>query len=113
MKTIRLLMVSSLFLLNTANDTVPFSRTRSTAAVTLAASVIKVKNSDSSKKYPRKECPVCKGQGWYISGDGIKKVDCGYCIPDKKSDGAQSTSNNKTLNNCVDGSCEPKSILRR
>jgi hypothetical protein len=22
---------------------------------------------------------VCKGKGWYISGDGIKKVDCGYC----------------------------------
>lgn len=112
MKTIILLIVSSFFLLNQTNDGEIFSRTRSTAAVTIAASIIKVKNSDNTKKYPRKNCPVCKGQGWYISGDGIKKVDCGYCIPDKKNDGS-SINNNKSFNNCIDGSCEPKSVLRR
>lgn len=104
-------MVSSFLLLNQINDGEIFSRTRSTAAVTLAAGVIKVKNSDDIKKYPRKNCPICKGQGWYISGDGIKKVDCGYCVPDKKNDG--SSTNNKSINNCADGSCEPKSVLRR
>lgn len=54
-----------------------------TAPVTLAGGIIKAKHSDSTKKYKRKDCPVCKGKGWYISGDGIKKVDCGYCEPDK------------------------------
>jgi hypothetical protein len=34
---------------------------------------------DINKKYKRKDCPVCKGKGWYISGDGIAKVSCGYC----------------------------------
>lgn len=54
-----------------------------TAAVTLVGGVIKSKHIDSVKKYKRKDCPVCKGKGWYISGDGIAKVDCGYCELDK------------------------------
>jgi len=54
-----------------------------TAAVTVAGSIIKSKDADTVKKYKRKDCPVCKGKGWYISGDGIKKVDCGYCEPEK------------------------------
>lgn len=49
------------------------------APVNLAAGIIKFSNSNSVKKYKREDCPVCKGKGWYISGDGIKKVDCGYC----------------------------------
>lgn len=54
-----------------------------TAAVTLAGAVIKSKHTDeSSKKYKRKDCPVCKGKGWYMSGDGIKKIDCNYCEPE-------------------------------
>ena len=36
------------------------------------------------EKYKRKDCPVCKGKGWYISGDGIAKVDCGYCEEEPK-----------------------------
>ena len=57
-----------------------------TAAVVLAGSIIKTKNlTENTKKYKRSACPVCKGKGWYISGDGIKKVDCGYCEPDPKS----------------------------
>lgn len=56
-----------------------------TSAVTLAGGIIKAKHvDDSKKKYKRKDCPVCKGKGWYISGDGIKKVDCGYCEPDNQ-----------------------------
>lgn len=50
-----------------------------TGAVTLVGGVIKAKHIDKEKKYPRKDCPVCKGKGWYISGDGIEKVPCGYC----------------------------------
>jgi len=56
----------------------------STSAVSLIGGVIKARHDVSpDAKYPRKDCPVCKGQGWYISGDGIEKVDCGYCVPEK------------------------------
>jgi len=56
------------------------------APVNLAAGIIKAKHLDGPvKRYKRKDCPVCKGKGWYISGDGIKKVDCGYCEPEDGS----------------------------
>jgi hypothetical protein len=59
-------------------------RPSSTSAVALIGGVIKARHNVSPEtKYPRKDCPVCKGEGWYISGDGIEKVDCGYCVPDK------------------------------
>ena len=59
----------------------------STAApVTLVGGVIKAKHvQENTKKYKRKDCPVCEGKGWYISGDDIKKVDCGYCEPENKT----------------------------
>lgn len=57
-----------------------------TAAVSIAGAIIKTQNTNIDKKYPRKNCPVCKGKGWYISGDGIAKVDCGYCEPDTASE---------------------------
>jgi hypothetical protein len=53
----------------------------STATVILAGSIVKNIGNEVNKKYKRKECPVCKGSGKYLSGDGIKMVDCGYCIP--------------------------------
>jgi hypothetical protein len=54
------------------------------APVIIAGGVIKAKHVDEgTKKYKRKDCPVCKGKGWYISGDQITKVDCGYCEPEK------------------------------
>ena len=53
-----------------------------TAAVTLAGGIIKAQNANIEHKYKRKDCPVCKGTGKYISGDGIKQVDCGYCEPE-------------------------------
>ena len=52
-----------------------------TSAVTLVGGVIKAQHIEVTKKYKRKDCPVCKGKGWYMSGDNIKKVDCGYCEP--------------------------------
>lgn len=55
-----------------------------TAAVGLTGGIIKSSNIHIDKKYKRKDCPVCKGQGWYISGDKIKRVECGYCEPDNK-----------------------------
>lgn len=55
----------------------------SCAAVTLVGGIIKTQHIDKEKKYPRKQCPVCKGSGKYLSGDGIKMVDCGYCEPEK------------------------------
>jgi len=55
-----------------------------TAPVTLAGAIIKAKHPhDVQVKYKRKDCPVCKGKGWYMSGDNIKKIDCTYCEPEK------------------------------
>lgn len=59
-----------------------------TSVVTLVGAKIAASQKDAPvKKYKRKDCPVCKGKGWYISGDGIAKVSCGYCEPEdgKKS----------------------------
>lgn len=56
-----------------------------TAVVCLVGGMIKAKNVDNdnvNKKYKRKDCPVCKGQGWYWSGDKIKKIECQYCEPE-------------------------------
>jgi hypothetical protein len=54
-----------------------------TSIVTLVGAHIKCRDYPVNEKYPRKKCPVCKGTGKYISGDGIKEVDCGYCDPNK------------------------------
>lgn len=68
-----------------------------TAAVTLAAGIIKTNQLDpSTKKYKRKDCPVCKGKGWYISGDGIEKVECGYCEPEQGISAESTTGPNCT-----------------
>jgi hypothetical protein len=56
----------------------------SRAPVIISGAIVKNMGNEPIKKYKRKECPVCKGSGQYLSGDGIKMVDCGYCIPDKK-----------------------------
>lgn len=79
-----------------------------TAAVSLVGGIIKAKHIDKEKKYPRKDCPVCKGKGWYISGDGIKKVDCGYCEPET-SDNLSALENKKCDNpNCKCENCKCK-----
>lgn len=57
-----------------------------TSVVTLIGSKIKTEAQNNiEKKYPRKDCPVCKGKGWYMSGDDISKIDCQYCEPEKKT----------------------------
>lgn len=57
-----------------------------TAPVTVAGGIIKAKHAQETvEKYKRKDCPVCKGKGWYMSGDGILKIECTYCEPDKGS----------------------------
>jgi hypothetical protein len=54
-----------------------------TASVVLAGGIIKSTHIEMpDTKYKRKNCPVCKGTGKYLSGDGIKMVDCGYCEPE-------------------------------
>ena len=78
----------------------------STAAVSLIGGVIKARHStDQDVKYPRKDCPVCKGKGWYISGDGIEKVDCGYCVPDN-SEPNMPASEESTEPTVCDCGCE-------
>lgn len=57
------------------------SRVNTISIVTFIGAKIKASHMNIEKKYPRKDCPVCEGKGWYISGDKLKKVDCGYCEP--------------------------------
>lgn len=79
-------MIKSLSLILIASTLVASSQYTgsTTAAVVLAGGIIKSTTIENTKKYKRKDCPVCKGQGWYISGDKIKRVECGYCEPDNK-----------------------------
>lgn len=70
------------------------------ASVILAGGVIKAQNTEISKKYKRKDCPVCKGTGWYISGDKITKVNCGYCEAEK----AAPIAHTQPLQ-CTSGTC--------
>jgi hypothetical protein len=72
-------VISPVFQENVSN----VDHNRGTAAVILAGGILD-KRENIEKKYPRKDCPVCKGKGWYISGDGIAKVDCGYCEEPEK-----------------------------
>ena len=51
------------------------------SVVTLIGAKIISENSGVIDKYKRKDCPVFKGKGWYISGDGIAKIQCQYCEP--------------------------------
>ena len=48
------------------------------AVVCLVGGTIKAKHTDN-------DCPVCKGQGWYWSGDKIKKIECQYCEPESSN----------------------------
>lgn len=56
------------------------------AVVTIVGGLIKNQHTENNVKFKRKDCPVCKGSGKYLSGDGIKMVDCGYCEPDIKEE---------------------------
>jgi hypothetical protein len=61
------------------------SKPSTMSGICLTAGVMLSETADIEVvKYKRKDCPICKGKGWYISGDGIAKVDCGYCEPEKE-----------------------------
>lgn len=77
----------------------------STAPVILAGSIVKNIGNEAIKKYPRKSCPVCKGTGKYLSGDGIKMVDCGYCEQESKEINNQNISCNCKLCKCTNCVC--------
>lgn len=84
------------------------------APVILAGSVVKHAGTEIAKKYKRKDCPVCKGTGKYLSGDGIKMVDCGYCEPETKQETAETaetkidTNNNYNNKKCSNPNCKCK-----
>ena len=86
-----ILAISLLFGINKYNGD-------STAPVVLSGSIVKNIGNEPVKKYPRKNCPVCKGTGKYLSGDGIKMVDCGYCEVEKKQETINSQTSNKNPN---------------
>lgn len=85
-----------------------------TAAVTAAGSIIKSRDVDNIKKYKRKDCPVCKGTGKYLSGDGIKMVDCGYCEPEKTEPPKVLVHPPATIKQiCPNGTCsQPNKVTR-
>jgi hypothetical protein len=75
----------AIILLSSIFSTIIYNSQPSTlSVVTVVGGVIKALEKEPTiVKYKRKDCPVCKGKGWYISGDEITKVDCGYCEPEK------------------------------
>lgn len=77
-----------------------------TAPVVIVGGIIKAKhiNDTEQKKYKRKDCPVCKGKGWYMSGDDIKKIDCTYCEPDTQ-DERTIPAPSAPSKNCPNGKC--------
>jgi hypothetical protein len=78
-----------------------------TAAITVIGGIIKAQSVNIEKKYKRKDCPVCKGSGWYISGDKITKVPCGYCEPDKTQSQKVVVHPQVIISqpNCINGNC--------
>lgn len=80
-----------------------------TSAVTIVGGIIKAQNIEVTKKYKRKDCPVCEGKGWYMSGDKIKKVDCGYCEPEKTSPPKLGVNSQNA--NCID-CIKPKVMIK-
>lgn len=79
-----------------------------TASVVLSGAIIKAQHTNIEKKYKRKDCPVCKGTGWYISGDKITKVNCGYCEPEKAENASKKVAVPPPIfvnPNCNNGKC--------
>ena len=102
MKSIVVLLLTTTVLFTSSNY-----YGESTAPVILSGAIIKASHVEPvQKKYKRSQCPVCKGKGWYISGDGIEKVNCGYCEPDKK-DGEILPEQQKSIQQ------KPRTIIHR
>jgi hypothetical protein len=79
-----------------------------TAAVLLAGGVIKAQGSTIVKKYNRRDCPVCKGKGYYISGDGIAKIECNYCEAPRQ----EASTTVEKQPNCNGVICKPQQVIR-
>lgn len=81
-------ILSNVLILTVAATVVAGSfKPTSTSAVSLIGGVIRARHIVTEDvKYDRKDCPVCKGKGWYISGDDISRVDCGYCEEKSKEE---------------------------
>ena len=75
----KLLLAGILSFMTLFSTLIPNKSYSSLAVLTLTGAHIKARDCPIQTKYKRKDCPVCKGTGKYISGDGIKEVDCGYC----------------------------------
>jgi hypothetical protein len=81
MKNLPLILIASVLIFGSRYEG------STTSAVVLSGGIIKSTHIEpADQKYKRKNCPICKGTGKYLSGDGIKMVDCGYCEPDKKEE---------------------------
>lgn len=112
MKCLSVILLASIFLFGSRYEG------STTSAVTLVGGIIKAQNSPVDHKYPRKDCPICKGTGKYLSGDGIKMVDCGYCEPPKTQSVVQ-PSTIKQIPQCTGTQCDipkvyyPQRIYRR
>ena len=79
------------------------------APIIVAGSVIKHEGAEIVKKYKRKDCPICKGTGKYLSGDGISMVDCGYCEPETKEQLADDPAMvNENKSQCTNPNCKCK-----
>lgn len=76
------------------------------SSVVLSGGIIKAQNSPVDHKYARKDCPICKGTGKYLSGDGIKMVDCGYCEPPKTQSVTQPQPAIKQVPQCTGTQCD-------
>lgn len=60
-------------------DEFELSKNKAMAAVTDAAGGLDRPDVKPVKPL-RKDCKVCKGEGWYLSGDGIARIECKNCI---------------------------------
>jgi hypothetical protein len=85
-------IIVALLISTVASVAIDYRDISPTAAVCLVGGELKAQNTNTVQKYKRKDCPVCKGKGWYISGDDIKKVDCGYCEPENQNTPKQDTT---------------------
>lgn len=89
------------------------------SSVVLSGGIIKAQNSRIDHKYPRKDCPICKGTGKYLSGDGIKMVDCGYCELPKTQSAIKPPPIIKHTPQCTGTQCDipkayyPQRVYRR
>lgn len=68
------------------------------SSVCLTGAVLQSQKQTVVDKYPRKNCPVCKGRGWYMSGDDLEKIECRYCEPDDTDQSQEDCCDTKIIN---------------